>query len=129
MDGEFRAYLWGGADAWLNQRVCVFVPKPGISSAFVRNSIFAPLAHIEATEIATTVVHLGKNDIDRFQIIVPDSRLIQEFGSLCQPMYDQIVANKKLSYTLATTRAFLLPKLMSGEVHVKDAEKLVGEIA
>jgi type I restriction enzyme, S subunit len=23
MDGEFRAYLWGGAEAWLNQRVCV----------------------------------------------------------------------------------------------------------
>lgn len=24
MDGEFRAYLWGGVEAWLNQRVCVF---------------------------------------------------------------------------------------------------------
>lgn len=31
------------------------------------------------------------------------------------------------SETLAATRDFLLPKLMSGEVRVKDAEKLVGE--
>ena len=30
MDGEFRAYLWGGDEAWLNQRVCVFVPKEDI---------------------------------------------------------------------------------------------------
>jgi type I restriction enzyme S subunit len=31
------------------------------------------------------------------------------------------------SRTLAATRDLLLPKLMSGEVRVKDAEKLVGE--
>jgi type I restriction enzyme S subunit len=63
MDGEFRAYLWGGEEAWLNQRVCVFAPKNGFSPAFVRNSIVSPLAQVEATEIATTVIHLGKNDI------------------------------------------------------------------
>ena len=34
MDGEFRAYLWGGAEGWLNQRVCVFVPKGAASAAF-----------------------------------------------------------------------------------------------
>src|SRR5690606_24389097 len=34
MDGEFRAYLWGGAPAWLNQRVCVFKPTNGASAAF-----------------------------------------------------------------------------------------------
>jgi type I restriction enzyme S subunit len=42
MDGEFRAYLWGGAKAWLNQRVCVFAPKRGFSAPFVRNSIIGP---------------------------------------------------------------------------------------
>jgi type I restriction enzyme, S subunit len=127
MDGEFRAYLWGGDDAWLNQRVCVFKPKIGFSAAFVRNSIFAPLAEVEATEIATTVIHLGKNDIDRFAVIIPREKLVERFNALCQPLYDMIVANKRESRTLATTRDFLLPKLMSGEVRVKDAEKLVGE--
>ncbi|MCO1359621.1 restriction endonuclease subunit S [Burkholderia multivorans] len=62
MDGEFRAYLWGGDEAWMNQRICVFHPKNGHSSAFVRCSIAAPLAHVEATETATTVIHLGKGD-------------------------------------------------------------------
>lgn len=128
MDGEFRAHLWGGDDAWLNQRVCVFVPKKGVSRAFVRNSIAAPLAHIEATEIATTVIHLGKNDIDRFEVVLPDGKVLDEFNRLCQPMYDRIVANKVAARILGATRDLLLPKLMSGEVRIGDAEKLLSEV-
>jgi type I restriction enzyme S subunit len=123
MDGEFRAYLWGGAEAWLNQRVCVFAPKHGFSAAFVRNSIVSPLAHIEETETATTVIHLGKGDIDRFTAIVPCEKLTEVFNGLTQPLYDRIVANKAESRTLAATRDLLLPKLMSGEIRVRDAEK------
>ena len=118
MDGEFRAYLWAGAESWLNQRVCVFAPKPGYSAAFVRNSIFAPLAEVEATETATTVIHLGKNDIDRFTVIIPDAPVAEAFKCQCQPIYDQIVANKQQSRTLATLRDTLLPKLLSGELSV-----------
>ncbi|XHR27588.1 MAG: restriction endonuclease subunit S [Chthoniobacteraceae bacterium] len=116
MDGEFRAYLWGGAEAWLNQRCCVFTPKPNYCAAFVRNSIFAPLAQVEATETATTVIHLGKNDIDRFTVIIPDTPVIEAFRRQCQPWYNQIVANKQQSCTLAALRDTLLPKLLSGEL-------------
>jgi len=119
MDGEFRAYLWAGVESWLNQRCCVFAPKPGFSAAFVRNSIIAPLAQVEATETATTVIHLGKNDIDRFTVIIPDAPVAEAFKRQCQPWYDQIVANKKQSRTLATLRDTLLPKLLSGELSPK----------
>jgi type I restriction enzyme S subunit len=122
MDGEFRAYLWAGVESWLNQRVCVFAPKPGYSAAFVRNTIIAPLAEVEATETATTVIHLGKNDIDRFTVIIPDAPVAEAFKRQCQPWYDQIVANKQQSRTLATLRDTLLPKLLSGELSVNEQE-------
>ena len=122
MDGEFRAYLWAGVESWLNQRCCVFAPKPGFSAAFVRNSIIAPLAQVEATETATTVIHLGKNDIDRFTVIIPDAPVAEAFRRKCQPWYDQIVANKKQSRTLATLRDTLLPKLLSGELAIQQPE-------
>jgi type I restriction enzyme S subunit len=121
MDGEFRAYLWAGVESWLNQRCCVFAPKPGYSAAFVRNSVIAPLAQVEATETATTVIHLGKNDIDRFTVIIPDAPVTEAFKRLCQPWYDQIVANKKQSRTLATLRDTLLPKLLSGELSAQES--------
>jgi type I restriction enzyme S subunit len=129
MDGEFRAYLWGGDEAWLNQRVCVFVPKKGHSAAFVRNSITEPLAHVEATETATTVIHPGKSDLDRFLAIVPPQAALTAFNRVCQPWYDRIIAAKRESRTLATLRDTLLPKLISGELRVRDAERLVAEAA
>ena len=124
MDGEFRAYLWAGVESWLNQRVCVFAPKPGYSAAFVRNSIIAPLAQVESTETATTVIHIGKNDIDCFTVIIPDAPVAEAFKRQCQPWYDQIVANKQQSRTLATLRDTLLPKLLSGELSVHGASNI-----
>lgn len=126
MDGEFRAYLWGGKEAWLNQRVCVFNPKRGISAAFVRNSITDLLAQVEATETATTVIHLGKSDIDRFLVVVPTHPVLAAFNHACQPWYDRIVAAKCESRTLIALRDTLLPKLISGDLRIDRAMSLVG---
>jgi type I restriction enzyme S subunit len=124
MDGEFRAHLWGGSDAWLNQRICVLKPKANVSAAFVRNSIIAPLAYIESSETATAVIHLGKGDIDNFEIVIPPSEVLTKFGQACQPFYDRTVTNKRESRTLAQLCDTLLPKLISGELRVRDAEHI-----
>jgi type I restriction enzyme S subunit len=129
MDGEFRAYLWGGVEAWLNQRVCVFKPKPHSSAAFVRNAIIQPLADVEATETATTVIHLGKADIDQFRVVLPTPDVAGHFNTVCQRWYNRIVTSKQQSRTLAALRDALLPKLISGELRVKDAEKFIGRAA
>jgi type I restriction enzyme S subunit len=126
MDGEFRAYLWSGDEAWLNQRVCVFVPKADYSAAFVRNSIIEPLRQVESTETATTVIHLGKNDIDRFSIVIPSANVIRAFNELCQPWYDRVVAARREARNLTELRDLLLPKLVTGELQVNDIEKFVG---
>ena len=125
MDGEFRAHLWGGAEALLNQRVCVFAPKQSISSLFVRNSIAALLAHVEATETATTVIHIGKNDIDLFRVIIPNNNVLHVFNRTYQPLYDAIVRAKWETNKLDDTRDTLLPKLISGEIRVPEAEHLL----
>lgn len=127
MDGEFRAYLWGGETAWMNQRVCVFEPSNGHSPAFVRNAIAAPLAHVEATETATTVIHLGKGDIDRFRTVVPPADVASAFAAICQPLYDRIVCNKQSARALASIRDELLPRLVSGKLRLPDAREVVEE--
>ncbi|MPM15719.1 hypothetical protein SDC9_62091 [bioreactor metagenome] len=123
MDGEFRAYLWGGEKAWLNQRLCVFRPKDSVPSFFLFNTILAPLAEVEATEIATTVIHLGKNDIDRFKSIISPINVLNAFGKITQPLFHKIIIGKQQSRTLSSLRDTLLPKLISGEIRVGEAEK------
>lgn len=103
------------------------MPKPPFSAPYVRSNIVPLLAEIEATETATTVIHLGKNDIDRFKIIVPDEDVLNAFNRVCQPCYDRIVKNKQQSRILAAQRDILLPQLLSGELRIEAAEKLMGD--
>ena len=42
-------------------------------------------------------------------------------------LLDQVQANRAEARTLSQIRDLLLPKLMSGEIRVRDAEKIVGE--
>ena len=124
MDGEFRAYLWGGEQAWLNQRVCVFAPKANVPAAFLRSTLEPQLAHIEATETATTVIHLGKGDIDRFVALVPPAAVLSAFSEVVDPHYARIVANKQTCRTLSAIRDTLLPRLISGQLRLPEAEAL-----
>lgn len=57
----------------------------------------------------------------------PGSAIAEKFELASSALFDRIRGNVAESNSLAATRDFLLPKLMSGEVRIKDAEKLVGE--
>ena len=121
MDGEFRAYVWQGKSTLMNQRVCSFVAHNKANRAFVWLGIQPQLFANENSAIGTTVIHLGKGDIDRFQLLSTNSDILLEFSKLVEPMIDLIVVNGQENQTLAATRDLLIPKLMSGEIRLKDA--------
>ena len=118
MDGEFRPYIWGNDEAWLNQRICVFENKRTKGKFFLYFTLLPLLNFIEETEMATTVIHIGKKDFDAFRIILPDEQTLNNYDELTMPMFEQIVANKKEIAKLTQIRDTILPKLMSGEIEV-----------
>lgn len=122
MDGEFRPYIWGNEPAWLNQRVCIFESNRPQGKAFVLYTIKPLLNKIEQTQIATTVIHIGKKDFDAFEIILPDEATLDSFDSVTAPMIEQIVNNRLQNKRLGVLRDTLLPKLMSGEVDVSNLD-------
>lgn len=118
MDGEFRPYLWGNEEAWLNQRVCIFENKRPNGKAFLLYTIKPLLNVIEQTQVATTVIHIGKKDYDAFEIFLPDEDSLSRFDEITTPMVEQIVNNRLENKRLSNLRDILLPKLMSGEINV-----------
>lgn len=122
MDGEFRPYLWGNEEAWLNQRVCIFENKRPNGKAFLLYTIKPLLNHIEQTQVATTVIHIGKKDYDAFEIFLPDEDSLNRFDEITTPMVEQIVNNRLENKRLSNLRDILLPKLMSGEINVSDLD-------
>ena len=120
MDGEFRPYIWGNEKAWLNQRVCIFENKRPKGKAFLFYTIKPLLNMIEQTQVATTVIHIGKKDFDAFEILLPSEDVLNQFDEITTPMVEQIVNNRLENKRLSNLRDALLPKLMSGELDVSD---------
>ena len=122
MDGEFRPYIWANDEAWLNQRVCVFANKRPYGKAFLYHTIKPLLYHIEQTQVATTVIHIGKKDYDAFRFMLPSVDVLDRFDEITSPMIGRIVSNGLENMRLASLRDTLLPRLMSGEIDVSDIE-------
>ena len=122
MDGEFRPYIWGNEPAWLNQRICIFENNRPKGKAFVLYTIKPLLNKIEQTQVATTVIHIGKKDFDAFEIVLPDEATLDSFDSITAPMVEKIVNNSLENKRLAVLRDTLLPKLMSGELDVSNID-------
>ena len=127
MDGQFRIYFWRGPESLMNQRVCMFRPRPKTSRVFLALSLEGPLLSFERGKVGTTVIHLGKSDIDRIRISMPPDTILREFSSIAEPMLDSMITNSQQNKTLTDLRDLLLPKLLSGEIRIKDAEKLVSD--
>ncbi|MBE9640775.1 restriction endonuclease subunit S [Salipiger mangrovisoli] len=129
MDGDFTPYTWCAEPSLMNQRICCFVPLNERDHAFVRLAIPALLKAEEDAAVATTVIHLGKKDIDTFSVVLPPSSILHAFGQRANPLLSKMVAAGIEAKTLAALRDSLLPKLMSGELRVGDARNQIEEVA
>lgn len=75
-----------------------------------------------AADKATTMGHIKRDDLAKAKVLIPDDADYNRIGSLLQPIYDLIIANRIESKKLADTRDILLPKLMSGELDVSNID-------
>jgi type I restriction enzyme S subunit len=58
-------------------------------------------------------------------VVVPPSELVEHFENGVGPSLDRIRAGLLEARTLANARDALLPKLISGELRVQDAERFL----
>lgn len=72
---------------------------------------------------------VSKDDIYCFKLIVPVAGIIEKFNYLANSIDAQIESNVQESLTLSDIRDSLLPKLMSGEIRVKEAEEILEDVA
>jgi type I restriction enzyme S subunit len=111
-----------------NQAVCALTPVP-------YRRYFNYLALSSATQTlfgmarGSAQQNLSKGLVEDLPFVVGNTELYKHFDFVMEPLFQRIVANELESRTLAETRDLLLPKLMSGEIRVRAAEKLVEDAA
>lgn len=81
--------------------------------------------HIYGHINGTTVLHLNKNGVSIFRFVKPPETIAKYFSTYLKHLFKLIISLVIESRTLATLRDALLPKLISGELTVKDAERFL----
>jgi type I restriction enzyme, S subunit len=104
-------------------------PKAGVSNLFLLFWAKSAQAEIVSHANGSTFLEISKSSFRPISIIGPSSFVMEQFEKMTRPLYTRIVECERESRLLATLRDTLLPKLISGELRVKDAERFVESIA
>jgi type I restriction enzyme S subunit len=73
--------------------------------------------------------NISGDDIRDLRIMLADHEIRTTFAQLTRPLVARIWANVREIDSLAATHDLLLPKLMSGEVRVREAAKIMAAVA
>ena len=128
--GSLLVRTWCGGRAALNQHLFK-VTSDRYPKWYYLYSILSHFPELEriAADKARTLGHIRQHHLADALCIVPPDRVIARVTGMLGRLVERQVANDVASRTLTALRDALLPKLVSGELRVRDAEKLVGAIA
>jgi type I restriction enzyme S subunit len=126
----FVDFLADGQVGWGSTEYIVLRPKPPLPLEYAY--LLARGEDLRAHLIQNMTGTSGRQRaptscLDQYLMVVPSQEVARRFDGFIRPVFATIRANDEQSRTLSALRDTLLPTLISGEIHIKDAEKLVGE--
>jgi type I restriction enzyme S subunit len=151
--GEYRVYGTNGPIGWHTLPLCnrpgIVIGRKGayrgvhlsrapffvIDTAFYLNpkielDLIWTFHEVSALDIngmdsGSAIPSTSRPDFYGLPVVLPPTLVLREFGKLVQPFCAKMEANSGESVTLAYIRDTLLPKLLSGEIRIRDAEKQI----
>ncbi|MGW3767924.1 restriction endonuclease subunit S [Actinomadura verrucosospora] len=124
--GSLCVARWFRNESIVNQHIFKIIPKTGIPSWLLYEAVQSKLVEFQriAADKATTMGHIQRRHLDE-PVNVPDATHIASLDEKLRPLWDRCLLAERESLDLAEMRDALLPKLMSGQVRIRDAEKVV----
>lgn len=83
---------------------------------------------LASMDVGSAVPSLTTELLKRIKILVPSIQEVEKFNEIVSGYFEVMESNKDENQTLTQLRDTLLPKLISGEVRVKDIEKTLSEV-
>jgi type I restriction enzyme S subunit len=131
--GEFEPHLTLFGDGFpfptcaINEHVYRIRAKPEIGQNYLffwlSSDVLMEEMRVKGTGVA--VPGLNSTQVRSLTMLVPPFKITRSFDALIEPCVTRVLADCKESRTLAVMRDSLLPKLISGELCVKDAESFL----
>lgn len=127
--GSLDVYRWHQDEALVNQHIFKVIPQE-FPQWFVYFQLREAISFFQgiAADKATTMGHIKREHLSQAKLVLPPAELIAAMDGVVKPMYQRIHQNEGESITLASIRDSLLPRLLSGEIRVEQAEQVAEEI-
>ena len=129
-DTSIDTFVWQRGDAWLNQHIFKVIPSDNVPRAFLlqllrsKKPVFTEIARNKQT---TGLGHVTVKDLKEMQIALPQLDLFQSALQILEVMHERVFLGEQENLCLSELRDTLLPKLISGELRIPDAEKFLEE--
>lgn len=128
-----RVWLPGayGSDAVCSTEFLVFVPTPTASKEFVY-CLFKSLeflARLQQLVTGTSNSHqrVKPDQVAALPSVIPPPVVVDTFTMAVRPLLEKVHANRERARTLASLRDTLLPRLISGQLRLAQAQEAVEE--
>ena len=119
-------FLRDGEIGWGSTEYIVLRPKRPFPEEFAyclaRTEEFREFA-IQSMTGSSSRQRVPSESLAHFRVVAPPKALVEFFGQLVKPLFARARGAASESRTLAALRDTLLPKLISGEIRVKSAER------
>ena len=103
--------------------------KKGIADFFVYYSIREQVEHLQRGGHGSVFNTITRGTFKIIKMAIGKTEITQRFEVCIRPFFDKILANNIQNVDLTKLRDTLLPKLLSGEIRIPEAEKMVEELA
>ena len=129
--GKLRPYFHkvgiAPVDGVCSTDIVVIAPKSPEWSAFVLATVSSDhfVTYTDQTSAGTRMPRTSWKIMSQYVICMPPSELVTAYQEAVQPLLDKIVVGIHSNTSLASLRDTLLPKLLSGQIRVSQAERVV----
>ncbi|MDA3799752.1 MAG: restriction endonuclease subunit S [Kiritimatiellae bacterium] len=130
-DTSIDTFIWTSGKGYLNQHIFKVSFHSKNDRYFVYyqlkilRSVFVEIARDKQT---TGLGHFTAADMKRLRVFKPTYKMLSLFNEVVASIYKRSLDNNITTKNITKLRDTLLPKLISGELRIEDAEKMVGDI-
>ena len=124
--GSLTVQRWFRDEAIINQHLFKVIPNPNIPSWFVHAHLLRllPMYQRIASGKATTMGHIQRRDLD-VVVGVPKVESLAKLDLVCDPLWRRSLQAELETVSLVNLRDTLLPRLLSGDIRVREINALV----
>lgn len=111
----------------INQSCYGIIGKGGYSDAFIYYTVFLRVADLQQRSHGSVFSTITRNTFKTIKVPACPPSLTADYNTVVKGFMERVLGNNLQSETLAKLRDTLLPKLLSGELRVPEAERQVEE--